>query len=139
MCHGEQCTSSIHQKNLTIGDFWVGVIGSLSTFPAYIKDIYNQLLTNNSETIKTDIYKLFTTNINWVGYMYVRWHEQILIRCSHSETTRRVVIFIQTLVIDNYRLITALKPTYIEKWQQDVIICRQSLQNLYRKNGCQWF
>lgn len=65
--------------------------------------------------------------------MYVRWHEQILIRCSHSETTRRVVIFIQTLVIDNYRLITALKPTYIEKWQQDVIICRQSLQNLYRK------
>lgn len=71
--------------------------------------------------------------------MYVRWHEQILIRYSHSETTRRVVIFIQTLVIDNYRLITALKPTYIEKWQQDVIICRQSLQNLYRKNGCQWF
>lgn len=65
--------------------------------------------------------------------MHVRLHEQILIRCFHNETIRRVVIFIQILVIDNYRLITALKPTYIEKWQQDAIICRQSLQNLYRK------
>lgn len=65
--------------------------------------------------------------------MYVRLHKQILTRCFHDETIRRVVIFIQILVIDNYRLITALKPTYIEKWQQDVIICRQSLQNLHRK------